>query len=72
MDEGAERTSSIWGTSGDTLIQSSNVGGGTAVSYPDTYALAGDAAWTDYILTLTLASKTDDGAIGVIFRYKDF
>jgi hypothetical protein len=71
IDEGAERILSRWEMSQSELTQSSDVGGGTVPGYPGTYLLAGDEAWTDYKLVVTLTSKTDAGAIGVIFRYKD-
>src|SRR5262249_50958033 len=35
-----------------------------------TYALAGDASWQDYRVTVTMGSS-DGGAIGIIFRYQD-
>jgi hypothetical protein len=35
-----------------------------------TYYIYGDESWTDYRLTVILASG-DEGAIGVMFRYKD-
>jgi hypothetical protein len=37
---------------------------------PEALALAGDAAWTDYRLSVRLRSD-DVGAVGVVFRYAD-
>ncbi len=56
------------------IIQTSNIGdnpvGGTDPVKPGTMLLAGDPGWTDYRLSAYLRSS-DDGAIGVVFRYRD-
>lgn len=56
------------------LTQSGNTGGGAttrlALNKPGTYALFGNANWTDYEYSASIASTDNDG-MGVIFRYKD-
>jgi hypothetical protein len=63
-----------WETTGGELRQTSNVWGGDPAgvepALPGTLALAGDATWTDYRVSVRLASDDDD-AIGVVLRYQD-
>lgn len=62
-----------WEVKDGELRQTSNYGvpakPGT-VEMLGTYALAGDAKWTDYRVSVRLRSDDDD-AIGVMFRYQD-
>ena len=56
------------------IIQTSNIWdnpvGGTDPVKPGTMLLGGEPGWTDYRLSAYLRSS-DDGAIGVVFRYRD-
>jgi hypothetical protein len=56
------------------IIQTSNIWdnpvGSTDPVKPGTMLLAGEPGWTDYRLSAYLRSS-DDGAIGVVFRYRD-
>jgi hypothetical protein len=73
-DEGDQDAPSQWTVTSGELRQTSNIHGGNAAAdvpdKPGTSALAGDAAWTDYRLSVRLISDTDQ-AVGVIFRYQD-
>src|SRR5690606_6786920 len=69
-DEGTVSAPSVWQLRNGALVQSSNIQGGGATAYPGTFAVAGDATWTDYRLSVRLRSDDDD-AIGVMFRYQD-
>jgi hypothetical protein len=74
VDEGTVAGPSEWQLSGGFLQQTSNIHDGhLSGAVPEklgTYALGGDAAWTDYRLTVHLVSFDND-AIGVMFRYAD-
>jgi hypothetical protein len=74
IDNGTFFSPSQWAVTGGSLQQSSNIfGGSTSATDPEkegTYAVAGDTAWTDVVLSLRLSSGDDD-AIGVMFRYTD-
>jgi hypothetical protein len=71
IDEGVVNTPSSWATFEGTYRQISKIDGGTAPEYPGTYVIAGDAAWTDIAMKVTLKMLPTEGAIGVMFRYKD-
>ena len=64
----------VWETADGELRQTSDVWGGDPdglePALPGTLALAGDGTWTDYRVTVRLASDDDD-AIGVVVRYAD-
>ena len=74
VNEGDQEGPSIWELIAGELRQTSNIfGGDTAGSAPEkpgTYAVAGDAGWTDYRVTVRLTSDDDD-AIGLMFRHQD-
>jgi len=74
IDEGDQDQPSRWSVDASGLRQTSTIHGGdpavSALNTPGTYALAGEATWTDYRLTVRLTSTTDQ-AIGVMFRYRD-
>jgi hypothetical protein len=69
-DRGTEGGPSAWQMGGGVLTQRSSIGGGTAPASPGTYAVAGDAAWTDYRVGMR-ARSDDTGSIGLMFRYQD-
>jgi hypothetical protein len=73
VDEGNQQAPSQWGVVDGALHQTSGVfGGSTDPSVPDkpgTVALVGDLDWTDYRLTVSLASDDPTGAIGAVVRY---
>ncbi len=73
VDEGTDAAPSTWSVDPERgLLQTSAIAGGDpapgAIEKPGTYAVAGDAAWDDYRVTVRLSSGTDQ-AIGVVFRY---
>lgn len=72
VDEGDQSTPSHWAVDAGALAQTSNIYSnpldGTAIEKRGTLALAGDPAWTDTVVRVTLTS-TDDDAIGVVLRY---
>ena len=74
VDEGDLEGPSTWEVSGGELRQTSNVHGANGASNPldrpGTYALAGDAAWTDYRAAVRWRSEGGH-AIGVMLRYQD-
>ena len=72
VDEGTFAGPSKWAATGGVLKQKSNIcgEGKHEADKPGTYAIAGDATWTDYRVRLRLRSDDND-AIGVMFRYKD-
>lgn len=83
VEEGNTETPHAWSISTDTiddssiyyLSQTSNIhtiidGELDLPACRGTYALYGKESWTDYRLTVVLASGTA-GAIGVMFRYQD-
>jgi hypothetical protein len=65
---------SLWEYRDGMIHQTGNIwGGGTTaanVATPGTHAVRGDATWTDYRLTVVLASDDND-EVGVVFRYVD-
>ena len=74
VDEGRNDGPSSWYAFDGVLSQASNIWGGIASpkrpEKPGTYALIGDKKWQDFKLAVDFRSM-DDGAIGVMFRYKD-
>jgi len=74
VDEGDQQGPSQWHVSAGTLIQTSNILGGSAdpsqPHKPGTVALGGDPSWEDYQLSVRLRAGDDD-AIGVVFRRLD-
>lgn len=72
VDEGDKEGPSAWSSDGDQIVQTGNIYGGfdADIAKPGTYAVAGDAGWTDYTVQLDLRSRDNDG-IGVIFRFRD-
>jgi hypothetical protein len=74
IDDGDQQVPSQWTITNGELRQTSSIyGGSMARNVPDkpgTYALSGDAAWTDYRVGVQLRSDSDAG-VGVIFRYQD-
>jgi len=69
VNEGAVGGPSQWRLSCGALVQTFSIGGGSAPADPGTFAVTGDPAWTDY--RLTVAMRSDGGAIGVLFGYAD-
>lgn len=73
-DQGAESAPSVWTTLNGEIQQSSNIYSlpldPAAIEKPGTTAVAGDATWSDVVLTVRLRSLDDD-ACGVAFRYQD-
>jgi hypothetical protein len=74
VDEGTVAAPSVWQVSEGSLKQTSDIKDGhSSATEPEklgTYALGGDAAWTDLRLMVRLASFDED-SIGVMFRYRD-
>lgn len=74
VDEGSTDAPSFWYVKENTLIQTSNIWGGTVSANspekPGTMALFGEKSWNNYIVSLKLSSQDDD-ELGVVFRYQD-
>lgn len=74
VDEGDHEGPSQWEVTEGELRQTSNIFGestdGSVLGKPGTYALGGDAAWTNCRVSVRLRSDDND-AIGVMFRYQD-
>ena len=75
VDQGTTNGPSAWSLNAGTLLQNSNIYGGStsgsALPKPGTHIWYGaGTGWTDYQLTLTMRSSDND-ALGVIFRYQD-
>lgn len=75
VDTGTRSAPSQWTVTGGHIAQLSNIGprftgGGSSLAEPGTMAIVGDAAWTDYRLTVGLQPRDND-PIGVVFRYTD-
>jgi hypothetical protein len=72
VDEGTIDKPSNWQVSGGVLYQKSNIygGDGTGLPAPGTYALTGQASWSNYSVSVRVQSTDNDG-IGVMFGYKD-
>jgi len=74
VDEGDQSTPSSWAIADGSLRQTSNIHSlpidPADVAKRGTLALAGDPAWTDYVVTATLTAADDD-AFGLVFRHQD-
>lgn len=76
VDDGTIQGPSDWLVYDGKLLQLSNIYGGYDVNDPldlsmmGSYIWRGDRTWTDYIISLKMASEDDD-AIGLMFRYID-
>lgn len=75
VDEGNEQGPSHWDLADGELCQTSRIYGESiddnVIDKPGTYALTGETSWTDYRISVKLRSDDEDGAIGIMFRYKD-
>jgi hypothetical protein len=75
VDEGDQQVPSQWAVVDSALRETRGVFGGSpdpgVPDKPGTHAVGGAAAWTDYRLTVQLASNDPTGAIGVMVRYRD-
>ena len=64
----------VWRFAPDELWQTADAFGGNiaaaSIEKPGTFAVAGDASWTNYRVTVRWISTDDDG-IGLMFRYVD-
>jgi hypothetical protein len=69
-DEAAVSAPSVWITRGGALMQNSNIGDNVPPDYSGTFAIAGDASWTNHRLTAMVRANAS-GGIGLIFRYTD-
>ena len=73
VDEGQYLGPSAWAVTGGQIVQTSNLYGGrisrAAADKPGTLALTGAADWTNVRVSARL--RSDDDAIGVLFRYQD-
>lgn len=71
-DAGDTDGPSVWNITGGAYVQSSGITGGTPgeAARPGTFALTGDPSWSDYRLSVRLASSAP-GDIGVLVRYID-
>ena len=69
IDTEGSKPESKWVIGGGHLAQIANTSANDPKS-SGTYAIGGDASWTDYTLSLMLSSDDNDG-IGVMFRYTD-
>jgi len=71
-DAGSTNGPSVWNITGGTYAQSSGITGGVPgdAARPGTFALTGDASWSDYRVSVRLASSAP-GDIGVLVRYVD-
>ena len=68
---GASGSPSLWSAAGGTLSQASDITvPGINAYQPGTYAVGGDLAWTDVMISATLATSSG-GAMGILFRYAD-
>ncbi len=75
VDEGTRAAPSAWSATTGSLVQSSNIHGGSGsrngLPKPGTFLYyANGLGWTDYQATFTLRS-TDNDALGAMFRYQD-
>jgi len=74
VDDGTVESPSAWQVSAGWLRQTSGIHdgnlSGAAPGKLGTFAIGGELSWTDYRLSVRLASGEDD-AIGVMFRYTD-
>lgn len=73
VDEGTDQGPSSWSTFEGAFRQTSNINTPEprqVLRKKGTQAVAGDPAWTDFVVSTRLRSL-DSGAIGLLFRYKD-
>jgi len=75
VDEGTYYGPSEWSAASGTMVQNSNIYGGSTAAGEltklGTYAYyPGGLGWTDQQIDMTIRSQDDD-AIGVMFRYQD-
>lgn len=74
VDEGTNLGPSAWAVVSGHIVQNSEIfGGSVSEAVPDkpgTIALTGSAAWANVRISAGLRS-TDDGAIGLVLRYRD-
>ena len=75
VDEGTISAPSAWSAATGTLVQSSNIYGGSTngsvLPKPGTFLFyTNGSTWTDYQATFTMRS-TDDDAVGMMVRYQD-
>lgn len=74
VDKGTIDAPSAWAVAGGEFRQSSNIHSNpTTGALPEkegTYAVTGDASWTDIALQVRLESRDDD-ALGLMLRYTD-
>jgi hypothetical protein len=74
VDQGTIDAPSNWQIVSGELRQSSNIysssGDPGALSTPGTYIWTGDAAWSNYTVSVRLKS-TDDDALGIMFGYQN-
>lgn len=68
-DQGTKYGPSVWTVEGGALVQSSNIGSGTA-ERKGTFALYTSRNWIDYRASLKIRS-TDRDCLGVMFRFQD-
>lgn len=61
---------SAWQWERGAIVETSGTGGGNEPEQPGTIALAGDAEWQDYRLTVDLRADAG-GDVGLVFRHRD-
>ncbi len=75
VDEGGNFAPSRWDVTDGHIVQTSMIFGGNPFSAspnkPGTLALTGSHTWGNIQLSARLWSGSDDGAIGIVFRYQD-
>lgn len=72
VDEGTMSAPSKWLVNGGLLNQKSNIYGSDPLAQPGTYLLSGNSTWTDYSVAARVKTTgADNGAIGVMFGYRD-
>lgn len=74
IDEGMNLGPSNWSVIDGTIIQTSNIYGGSisgsVLDKPGTMAITGSSSWSNVVIRTTFISEDDD-AIGIIFRFQD-
>lgn len=72
VDDGDQDGPGVWERVGESLRQTSGLHGGdpNEPHLPGALALAGEADWADYALSVQLRAD-EDGGIGALFRYRD-
>jgi pectate lyase len=73
VDEGNYSAPSNWSVVSGELRQTSNINGegGSSYAKPGTYAVRGEAGWTNYTVAARLKTTNDNDAIGVMFGYQN-